>query len=260
VAIGQVRYPTAGETNERNSQPIVGSFGKERIAVVHNGHLPGYKRMVEELGGLFQTETDTEVILQEIARMEGEDLLEKMEKTLRFLGRQAAFSIIILHDGKLIAARDPFGFRPLSIARRGEEGDYAWALASETCAFHGQFEWIGDVEPGQMVVLDGEDVRTIRFADPDPHPCIVECLDYASPASRVFSRSCYEFREKIGAQLGENGDREGRYRRSHPARRDRCRPGISRHCGDPFQGGHQHRGRDRQGFHNLQGKGQVRPG
>jgi amidophosphoribosyltransferase len=80
VAIGQVRYPTAGETNERNSQPIVGSFGKEKIAVVHNGHIPGYKRMVEELGGLFQTETDTEVILQEIARMEGEDLLEKWRK------------------------------------------------------------------------------------------------------------------------------------------------------------------------------------
>jgi len=174
--VGQVRYPTAGETNERNSQPIVGSFGKEKIAVVHNGHIPGYKRMVEELGGLFQTETDTEVILQEIARMEGEDLLEKMEKTLRFLGRQAAFSIIILHDGKLIAARDPFGFRPLSIARRGEEGDYAWALASETCAFHGQFEWIGDVEPGQMVVLDGEDVRTIRFADPIPIPALWNAL------------------------------------------------------------------------------------
>ncbi len=201
VAIGQVRYPTAGQTNERNSQPIVGSFGKERIAVVHNGHIPGYKRMVEELGGLFQTETDTEVILQEIARMEGEDLLEKMERTLRLLGGQAAFSIIVLHDGRLIAARDPFGFRPLSIARRGEEGDYAWAVASETCAFHGQFEWISDVEPGQMVVLDGENMRTIPFASPDPHPCIVECLDYASPASRVFSRSCYEFREKIGAEL-----------------------------------------------------------
>ncbi len=203
VAIGQVRYPTAGETNERNSQPIVGSFGKEKIAVVHNGHIPGYKRLVEELGGLFQTETDTEVILQKIARTEGADFLEKVEKTLSFLGRQAAFSIIILHNGSLIAARDPFGFRPLSIARRGEEGDYAWAIASETCAFHGQFEWICDVEPGQMVVLDGADIRTIPFASPDPHPCIVECLDYASPASRVFSKSCYEFREKIGAKLAK---------------------------------------------------------
>ncbi|MDD3847391.1 MAG: amidophosphoribosyltransferase [Syntrophorhabdaceae bacterium] len=203
VAIGQVRYPTAGETNVRNSQPIVGSFKKEKIAVVHNGHIPGYKRLVEELGGLFQTETDTEVILQKIARMEGADLLEKVEKTLRFLGRQAAFSVIILHNGSLIAARDPFGFRPLSIARRGEDGDYAWAIASETCAFHGQFEWIGDVEPGQMVVLDGKDIRHISFASPDPHPCIVECLDYASPASQVFSRSCYEFREKIGVKLAK---------------------------------------------------------
>ena len=203
VAIGQVRYPTAGEATERNSQPIVGSFKKEKIAVVHNGHIPRYRQLMEELGGLFQTETDTEVILQMIARTEGSDLLEKTEKTLSFLGGQAAFSIIILHNGTLIAARDPFGFRPLSIARRGEEGDYSWAIASETCAFHGQFEWMGDVEPGQMVAMDGEDVRTISFASPDPHPCLVECLDYASPASQVFSRSSYDFREKIGAELAK---------------------------------------------------------
>lgn len=203
VAIGQVRYPTAGEASERNSQPIVGSFKKEKVAVVHNGHIPRYRQLMEELGGLFQTETDTEVILQMIARTEGEDLLEKTEKTLSFLGRQAAFSIIILHNGSLIAARDPFGFRPLSIARKGEEDDYSWAIASETCAFHGQFEWIGDVEPGQMVVMDGKHVRMITFASPDPHPCLVECLDYASPASQVFSRNSYEFREKIGAGLAK---------------------------------------------------------
>ena len=203
VAIGEVRYPTSGEASLRNSQPIVGSFKKEKIAITHNGHIPRYKELMEELGGLFQTETDSEVILHMIARMEGEDFIEKMEKTLSVLGKQAAFSIIILHDGNLIAARDPYGFRPLSIARRGEEGDYAWAVASETCAFHGQFEWIGDVEPGQMVIVDGEGMRTVSFASPDPHPCIVECLDYASPASQVFSRSCYEFREKIGGQLAK---------------------------------------------------------
>jgi len=93
VAIGQVRYPTAGEATERNSQPIVGSFKKEKIAVVHNGHIPRYRQLMEELGGLFQTETDTEVILQMIARTEGSDLLEKTEKTLSFLaGRQLSAS------------------------------------------------------------------------------------------------------------------------------------------------------------------------
>ncbi|MBA4419327.1 MAG: hypothetical protein C0392_15705 [Syntrophus sp. (in: bacteria)] len=203
VAIGHVRAPTSGKASERNSQPIVGSFKKEKIAVAHNGHIPKYKQLMEELGGLFQTETDTEVILQMIARAEGSDLLEKTIKTLSSLGQGAAFSIIILHNGTLIAARDPFGFRPLSLARRGEEGDYGWAIASETCAFHGQFERMGDVEPGQIVVLDGEEVRTISFASPDPHPCIVECLDYASPASQVFSRSTYEFREKVGARLAK---------------------------------------------------------
>src|SRR5512136_2688553 len=89
VAIGHVRYPTAGEASERNSQPIIGSWGKEKIAVVHNGHVPKYKQLMEEIGGLFQTETDTEVILQMIARAEGSTLLEKTKKTLNLLGREA---------------------------------------------------------------------------------------------------------------------------------------------------------------------------
>jgi amidophosphoribosyltransferase len=201
IAIGQVRYPTAGEASERNSQPIVGTFAKEKIAVVHNGHIPKYKQLMEEIGSLFQTETDTEVILQMIARKEGINLVEKTKKALTELSRQSAFSVIILHKGKLIAARDPFGFRPLSIARRGEEGDYEWAVASETCAFHDRFDGIGDVEPGQMVIMEGEQLRTMRFAEADPRPCILECLDYASPASQIFSRNVYEFREKIGAAL-----------------------------------------------------------
>lgn len=200
--IGQVRYPTSSEANQRNSQPIAGTFSRDRIAIVHNGHIPGYKSMIQKLGGLFQTETDTEVILHMIARADGSDLLEKIEKTLSVLGRESAFSIIILHDGTLYAARDPFGFRPLSIARRGEDEDYEWAVASETCAFHGKFEWITDVEPGTIAVLDGTSIRTVQYASPDPHPCIIEWLDYASPASRVFSRSCYESRENIGIQLG----------------------------------------------------------
>jgi len=208
VAIGHVRYPTAGETSERNSQPIVGSIRKEKVALVHNGHIPKYKQLMEEIGGLFQTETDTEVILQMIARAEGSDLLEKTRKTLSFLGSRAAFSLIILYNGKLIAARDPLGFRPLSIGRRGEEGIFEWAVASETCAFRGQFEWIGDVEPGQMLVIDGEDTRTVSLGAPNPRPCILECLDYASPASQVFSINTYQFRENAGAQLGRRENRK----------------------------------------------------
>jgi amidophosphoribosyltransferase len=204
IAIGHVRYPTAGEASERNSQPIVGSCRKERVALVHNGHIPRYKQLMEQMGSLFQTETDTEVILQMMARIKGHDVLEHARQVLCDLSGQAAFSLIILHKGRLIAARDPFGFRPLSLARRGEDGDYEWAVASETCAFHDRFEWMGDVEPGQMIVIDGEEPKNITFASPDPRPCILECLDYASPASRVFSTNVYEFRERAGARLGQN--------------------------------------------------------
>ncbi len=202
IAVGHVRYPTAGEATERNSQPIIGSSRKEKIAVVHNGHVPRYRQLMERMDGLFQTETDTEVILQMIARAEGADLLQKAKNALTLLGREAAFSLIILHRGRLIAARDPFGFRPLSLGRRGEEGDYEWAVASETCAFRDRFEWIADVDPGQMVVIDGEEAKTLSFAEPHPRPCILECLDFASPASNVFSQNIYQFREKLGAAMG----------------------------------------------------------
>lgn len=203
LAIGHVRYPTAGEASQRNSQPIIGTYGKDKIAVVHNGHVPRYKQLMEKIGGLFQTDTDTEVILQMIVRSEGADIIEKTIKTLQFLAGEAAFSLIVLHDGKLIAARDPFGFRPLCLGRRGEEGDYEWALASETCAFGDRFEWVGEIEPGQVTIIDGEDVRSISYADPNPRPCLLECLDYASPASQIFSENIYEFREKVGRRLAE---------------------------------------------------------
>ena len=203
IAIGHVRYPTAGEASERNSQPIIGSYGNEKISIVHNGHVPRYKQLMERIGGLFQTETDTEVILQMIVRSEGEDAIDKIVNTLKSLSSEAAFSIIILHHGKLIAARDPFGFRPLSLGRRGEEGDYEWALASETCAFGDRFEWMRDVEPGQVVVIDGEEMQSFSFAEPTPRPCVLECLDYASPASHVFSENVYEFREKAGMRLAK---------------------------------------------------------
>ena len=203
VAIGHVRYPTAGEASERNSQPIIGSYGKEKIAVVHNGHIPRYKQLMEKIGGLFQTETDTEVILQMIVRSKGADIVQKTINTLKVLAEEAAFSLIILHHGKLIAARDPFGFRPLSIGRRGEEGDYEWAFASETCAFGERFEWRGEVEPGQIMVIEGENVQAITYAEARPRPCILECLDYASPASQVFFHNVYEYREKVGARLSE---------------------------------------------------------
>lgn len=203
TAIGHVRYPTAGEASERNAQPIVGSFRKEKVALVHNGHIPRYRQYMEEMRGLFQTETDTEVILHLIARAEEPDFIEKVKNALSKLGRDSAFSLIFLHKGKLIAARDPFGFRPLSLGRRGEEEEYEWAIASETCAFRDQFEYFGDVEPGTMVIVDKDGSRTIPFASPHPRPCVLECIDFSSQASSVFSKNVYEFREQAGIRLAQ---------------------------------------------------------
>ncbi len=209
IAVGQVRYPTAGEASERNSQPIVGTSGKEKIAIVHNGHVPKYRQRMERIGGLFQTETDTEVILQMITRAKGSTLLEKTRETLSQIGNEAAFSLILLHDRQLLAARDPFGFRPLSIGRRGEAEDYEWAVASESCAFGDRFDWISDVEPGQIVVIEGDEARTFSFAAPHPRPCLVECLDFASPASQIFLKNVYAFRKNLGDRLGKGEKEKG---------------------------------------------------
>jgi amidophosphoribosyltransferase len=136
-------------------------------------------------------------------------LIEKTKNVLAKLSGKAAFSIIIIHGGMLIAAKYPFGLRPLSIARRGEDEDYEWAVASETCAFHESFDRVSDIAPGTMVVLDGSKVTNIIFAEPTPRPCILECLDFASPASMVFSRNVYEFRETAGVALAKGEAEKG---------------------------------------------------
>ncbi|MCX8021368.1 MAG: amidophosphoribosyltransferase [Syntrophorhabdaceae bacterium] len=209
IAIGHVRYPTAGEASIRNSQPIIGSFGKDKISIAHNGHIPKYKALMERIGGLCQTDTDTEVILHMIAKAEGGDIVDKIRGVLTSLSLNAAFSLIIAFQGKLIAARDPFGFRPLSLARRGEEGYHEWAFASETCAFSTRFGFIKEIEPGEIYVLDGDEAYSITYAQKNPHFCLLECLDFASPASMIFSENVYSFREKTGEMLAEEEDAEG---------------------------------------------------
>ena len=151
MAVGHVRYSTAGGSKRENAQPLTLNYIKNNLALVHNGNLVNanaLKREFELKGSIFQTTADTEVIAYAIARqrLECKSIEEAVLKATRQL--VGAFSLIVMSGEKLIAARDPWGFRPLCIGKRGD----AWVIASETCALDGVgAKYVRDIEPGEIV-------------------------------------------------------------------------------------------------------------
>ncbi len=202
-AVGHVRYATAGEENEhvRDAQPLLVRCGIGQFCVAHNGNLINYRALRDELeqaGSIFQTTSDTEVICHLMARAHG-DLVERLKAALSRV--QGAFSLVVAGTGLLIGVRDPSGVRPLVLGTL----DDGHILASETCAF----DLVGasrvrDVAPGEMVVVDGQDVRTDRLDNPDGLPvanCVFEHVYFARPDSLVFGRPVHVARKEMGRVL-----------------------------------------------------------
>jgi amidophosphoribosyltransferase len=208
AAIGHTRYSTAGDTDLKNAQPLTVSCQRGQVALAHNGNLvnaPGLRRDLESRGDIFQTTSDTEVILHYFARSKQAGLPEAVADALDRV--QGAYSLVMLFKDALYGIRDPHGFRPLSLGRLGD----AWVLASETCAF----DLIGaaferDVEPGEMVILERQGPTFLRFAPPQPKQCIFEHVYFSRPDSVVFGRSVQASREMLGRLLA----------REHPAEAD----------------------------------------
>ena len=200
LAIGHTRYSTAGDTNLRNAQPLMVSCQKGQVAVAHNGNLvnaSSIRRDLESRGDIFQTTSDTEVIVHFFARSRQGGLPEAVAEALdKVVG---AYSLVMLFKDSVFGIRDPRGFRPLSLGRL----DGAYVLASETCAFDligAQF--IRDVEPGEMVILDARGVTSLHFAPPaQPAQCIFEHVYFSRPDSVVFGRSVQSSREMLGRLL-----------------------------------------------------------
>jgi amidophosphoribosyltransferase len=213
AAIGHNRYSTSGSsTAKKNIQPFTVNYKFGHLAVAHNGNLTNADEIREELvedGAIFQTTSDTEVILHLIARCkEAGDQTEQIRKALQKV--KGAYSLLILTDDKLIAARDPYGFKPLSMGRIN--GGYAFA--SETCAFDiNKIEYLREVEPGEMVVVDNGslergEIRSIKIFDENPKNapkhCIFEFIYFSRPDSRIFGASVDKIRRKLGKVLAEN--------------------------------------------------------
>ncbi|MGB6544175.1 MAG: amidophosphoribosyltransferase [Candidatus Acidiferrales bacterium] len=209
LAIGHTRYSTAGDTSLANAQPIVIDCNKGPLAVGHNGNLTNAlecRRRLEHRGSIFQTTSDTEVIVHMVARSAARNLSGALSDALQQV--EGAFSLVLLTRDEMWAIRDPRGFRPLALGRLGD----AWLVASETAAFDlvgGTY--LRDVEPGEMVRISRAGLESMAFAPEKQHQyCIFEHVYFSRPDSVVFARPVYQSRENLGRLLA----------REHPADAD----------------------------------------
>lgn len=200
MALGHVRYSTTGDTIIRNVQPLFVDFEFGGFAVGHNGNLTNALTVRQELvrrGCIFQSTSDTEVVVHLIATSEQPTVEERIIDALRQL--EGAYSIVAMTNTALYGVRDPLGVRPLVIGKL----DGAYILCSETCALDiiGA-EFVRDVEPGEMVIIDGDGLRSVRpFPASDSRFCIFEYIYFARPDSVCEGSSVYEVRKNIGAEL-----------------------------------------------------------
>ncbi len=200
MAIGHVRYSTAGESSIANAQPILISSWRGQLALCHNGNLVNahaLRDMLERDGAIFHTTSDSEVILHLISRSKAPQLEAAIVEALLLVS--GAYSLLFITSDKVIAARDPRGFRPLCIG----ELDGAYVFASETCAFDLiNAQYLRDVEPGEIVVADKNGLRSSRPFPPAPRAfCIFEHIYFARPDSVIFGKSVNSSRYNLGRQL-----------------------------------------------------------
>ncbi|GER93283.1 amidophosphoribosyltransferase [hot springs metagenome] len=203
MAIGHNRYSTAGGGGLKNVQPLVANYALGTIAIAHNGNLINAERLKDELetdGAIFQSTSDSEVILHLIARSKEDNPHYRIAEALRSVS--GAYSLLFLRESELIAVRDPMGVRPLSIG----QVDGAYVIASETCAFDliGA-EYLRDVEPGEMVIINHNGLQSVRILQSIRKAfCVFEFIYFARPDSYIFNHICVNtMRKEFGRQLAK---------------------------------------------------------
>ena len=227
LAIGHVRYSTTGSTMLINAQPFVVQHGGQMIAIGHNGTLTNAREIrcrLEAAGSIFQSTMDTEIIVHLMARHPGADLVESLVNALELV--KGSYSLVISTADQVIAARDPHGFRPLSLG----QVNGSWVVASETCALDlVQAEYWRDVEPGEIVVLDKNGLHSHKpFAPAPPHYCIFEYVYFARPDSLVYGQSVYLVRKRLGRRPGPGTPPDRRSGHALSRLRRLRRPGLHR--------------------------------
>lgn len=199
IAVGHVRYATTGEPTIANAQPLVVGYKRGALALAHDGAVVNFKSLRDKLeddGVIFQTELDTEVIANLIARNHKNDIEDAIVRTLNDI--KGTYGLIMMTTDALIGARDPFGVKPLSLGKFGED----YILASETCAFDTiGADFIRDIEPGEIIFINDEGIKSIKKEKADKRLCLFEIIYFARPDSRLDNKSIYLSRIEAGKQL-----------------------------------------------------------
>ena len=208
MAIGHNRYSTAGSSVLKNVQPIVANFSLGTLAIAHNGNLVSaaeLRTVLEEEGAIFQSSSDSEVIVHLIAHSKGNEFYERVAHAISQIS--GSFSLIILREKELIAIRDPYGVRPLSLGMK----DGAYVIASETCAFDLiSATYIRDIEPGEILIINEQGLESMKILSSQRRAfCIFEFIYFSRPDSNIFGGlNVNEMRKEFGRQLARESKTE----------------------------------------------------
>lgn len=234
IAVGHVRYSTTGSSLLANTQPLLVNYACGKIALAHNGNLTNaaeIRHRLEQEGTIFQTSIDSEVFVNLIARSRAETIEKKIIESLKQI--KGAYCLTLMTEQKLIGVRDPQGFRPLCIGRT-DEG--SWVLSSETCGLDVVgAEFVRDVEPGEMVVIDDEGLKSYPFAtDEKRAACIFEYIYFARPDSVIDGQSVHAARFEMGRMLARESKYTGDIVISVPDSGTTAATGYAYESGIPF--------------------------
>tara|TARA_B100001057_G_scaffold500425_1_gene615410 strand:- start:1026 stop:2504 length:1479 start_codon:yes stop_codon:yes gene_type:complete len=204
-AIGHNRYSTTGETSLRNIQPFFADLHMGGLSIAHNGNLTNALILRETLvkdGAIFRTTSDTETIVQLIAKSSRDKFVDKLIDALFQI--QGGYSLVIMTNKKLVGVRDPFGIRPLVLGKLKN----SYIFASETCALDiVGAKFIREVENGEIVIIENNEIKSIKpFPSQKPRPCVFEFIYFARPDSLINNKCAYEYRKNLGTELAKETD------------------------------------------------------
>ena len=236
IAIGHVRYSTTGSSLLANTQPLIANYAGGKISLAHNGNLTNaaeIRHKLEQKGTIFQTSIDSEVIVNLIARSRKASIEEKIMESLKQI--KGAYCLTIMTEEKLIGARDPHGFHPLCIGRTED----AWVLSSETCGLDVVgAEFVRDVEPGELVVIDENGLQSYKFAKRTKRAsCIFEHIYFARPDSIIDGQSVQAARFMMGRMLARESGFKGDIVISVPDSGNTAATGYAFESGIPYMEG-----------------------
>ncbi len=236
VAIAHTRYSTTGSSSNKNIQPILVTHRKKPIAIAHNGNLTNTEELyakLEDEGSIFQTSMDSEIVVHLLAKSANGDLKTWFSKVLAQL--KGSFSAIFLYEDYIIGARDPQGFRPLSLGKLGD----GYILASESCAFDlMKAEYVREIEPGEIVIIKGNKIESVFLPGAKQErkrQCVFENVYFARPDSHIFDDNVYQVRKRLGAQLAKEHPAQADFVMGIPDSGNYAALGFAQQLGIPFE-------------------------